>query len=105
MQVGQKVWVYSGMYRKSTITETVVTKVGKKYFEVDKFRNRYYIETLIEDAGQYTATSRVYLSLQDYEDEKELNYLADKFRGFQFRTLSLEQLRQINKIIQDAKDN
>jgi len=105
MQVGQQVWVYEGSYRKSKIKEAVVTKVGKKYFEVDKFRGRFFIESLLEDAGQYTATSRVYLSLKDYEDEREISYLAGKLRDFNFKGLSLEQLRQINKTIQDAGDN
>lgn len=104
MQVGQKVWVYEARYRVAGLTEALITKVGKKYFEVDAVRGKFYLEDL-RFVTEYSSNCRVYLSKQEYEDGREINYLAGKFRDFQFKTLSLEQLRQINQIIQDGKDN
>lgn len=108
MQVGQKVWVYEARYRVAGLTEATITKVGKKYFEVDAVRGKFYIEDL-RFVTEYSSNCRVYLSRHDYEDEKETKYLEDKLRSifkvYGRTNLSLEQLRQINKIIQDAKDN
>lgn len=103
MEVGQKVWVYEARYRVPGLTEAVITKVGKKYFEVDAVRGKFYIEDL-RFVTEFSSFCRVYLSRQDYEDEQEIKYLDDKLRSifkvFGKTNLSLEQLRQINQIIQ-----
>jgi len=98
LAVGQVVY-YS---ERGQIYEGVITKVGKKYFYVEGFRNPILIDTMREKS-QYSGSSRVYFSAQEILDEKEMEDLYRKiagiFRGWS-NNFTLEQLRDIDKIIE-----
>jgi hypothetical protein len=99
MKVGQKVYLYGGFRFGKELTETVITEIGRKYFKVESPPERFYIDTLQHDGGQYISRYRAFLSKQDFDDYIEHGQLANKLRSKQFDSLSLEQLRQIHKII------
>jgi hypothetical protein len=105
MQVGQQVYLRHLNTRTSGLIETTVTKVGNKYFEVESVRGRFFRETMKHDGRGYSSSYMVYVTKKQYEEECEFSHLVDKIKSTYFSGLSLEQLRQINKIIQDGKDN
>jgi len=83
---------------------TTVTKVGRKWFEVDaNKRTRFSIDTLQNDGGQYSSSSRIILSLVDYrnEQEKQCLYIEIKkyFDSYSRKEVTLEHLRKISKIL------
>lgn len=106
LKIGQTVWYYTGSVRvaDSCLKETKITKVGRKWFEVEcGYGNRFSIETLRVDS-QYTTGVRIYLSDKEYYDEAERNKLSSRFQEiFQYNNnLSLEKLRAINQIINET---
>lgn len=114
LQVGQKVWVetYSERYgQKSTLSESEISKIGKKFFEVTHSgysHGRYYIETLEHDGGDYSSKGRIWLSEQDYKDQIEaekLNYEFRKLFQYSGSGLSLDQLRRIKSIVDETHAN
>ena len=83
---------------------TTVTKVGRKWFEVEAVKNtRFDLQTLQNDGKGYSSSSRVILSLVDYRNEREqsrLNELiSEYFRTFSRKSITLEQLREIAKVL------
>lgn len=96
---------------KQELTPVVVTKVGRKYFscalERDSyFETQYHLDTWKEKTD-YSANSILYSAPSEWEDEKEINRIADKIRKvFQYlrtpSTLTIEHLRSIDKILTDA---
>lgn len=107
LHVGQKVWVVSFKQRRNdteSIEEKTVSKVGKKYFELsDSYFGRFYIDTLMHDAGQYSSRYQVFLDIEKYNSEVEADRLIAKIRKyfdwFNQIKLSLDQLKQIDSII------
>jgi hypothetical protein len=86
------------------IKEGVVSKVGKKWFEIENYhRCRFSIETGSHDGGQYISGYQVYSSMQEIEDEQEHNklwhILRRYFEYYSGNKHSLETLRKINEII------
>jgi hypothetical protein len=78
LEVGQTVW-YHKSYRTGLQTGEV-TKVGRKYIEVNG-RYKYYIETLrpIESTG---SGGSLILDLERYNRSVELNENINKIRQF-----------------------
>lgn len=110
MEVGQKVYLKpvgnQTRYSKE-IKETRISKVGRKYFELEEsYYGRFFIKTMNQDCGQYISGYTCYLSLQEIEDEKEALKLYTEikkvFSGFSNTDLSLSQLKEINRIINCA---
>lgn len=110
MEIGQKIYLKpignAARYGKD-IVETVVTKVGRKYFEVSYPCNRIEIESMKDDNGQYISSYVAYLSLQDIEDEKEYYRIhaeiKDNFSGMSYsKQFSLDQLQRILNIIKNG---
>jgi hypothetical protein len=107
LKVGQKIYVLpinNAARREKDIKEDLIVSVGRKYFKLQNHPwSRFYIETLYEDGGQYSPDWLCYLSLKDYEDEKETNSLRrfceDTFGHGSNIKLTLDKLRRIVKII------
>ncbi len=108
LEVGQTVYVQPiGNKRRYTsdIAEAKVSKIGKKYFELEGYyRERFYLDSGLNDGRGYISDYHVRLSLQEIEDEKEItelsHFIGDRFQYGQNRDqLSLEQLRKIKAII------
>lgn len=104
IKVGQKVWIkeaYPGA--ESNLKEAIVSKVGRKYFELEKqYYTKFDIEKLIE-AGHSNYKSKIYLSPNDYYEEIEHLKLSQEIRKsfspFGKSQYTLSQLRQIAEII------
>ena len=94
-------------WRSSTkeIEELTVVSVGNKYMEMSN-RDKVTIETLTHEDRDYTQHQyKVYLTRQEIEDVFEANDLKRVISEF-FRysvKLSLEQLRSVKKIIDEAQ--
>jgi len=104
IQVGQTVYLEptgnACRYSKEII-ETKVTKVGSKYFEVENKRSKFDIGKMCE-VSNYCSDWAVYFSRQEIEDKNEKESInramRELFGPYGHNKLSLEQLRQIQKI-------
>lgn len=106
-KVGQSLWVESLSPHSSHVSkEAKVTKVGRKYFEVEEFWGRFKIENFYHDIG-YSPEYRAWESLQDMEDNKLYGRLWEKItKAFHWEhkpkeTLSLSQLKRISEILEE----
>lgn len=110
---GQEVYYQYIGHRPSDRREpeaTVVTKVGRKWFEVERVKHeRYSIETLKNDSKGYSTSSRIILSLLDYRNEQEyallLSTIRKEFDFYNSRKFTLEQLRQIAKVLNNEQND
>src|SRR5687768_12823963 len=101
MKVGQTVYLRpqnNAARRSSEIKEAVITKVGRKYFEVEpKWYGRFKVDTMYQDAGHYTPDYQAYLSMEEIEEEKELSKLYDEvskfFKGYGRPEITTEQIK------------
>jgi len=111
IKVGQKVYIktYGNARRRlgDKILDDVITKVGRKYFEVENlFRIRFFIKTMLNDGNGYACDYHCYLNRKEIEDEQEYSKLGSKFRDiFQHSKLplTLSQLREIDAITKQKK--
>ena len=108
MVVGQTVYLEpignKGRF-SSKIIEASVTKVGTKYFEVDRFgSHRFFIKTMQHDGGQYTSSYNCYLSEQEILDKVRAQTIYEEikkvFTNFK-NTLPLDKLIAIDLILKD----
>lgn len=105
LEVGAKVWLKplgnAAIYSKSLIEEEIIEeeiiKLGRKYFETNS-HGRYYIDNLLQDAGEYSPNYKAYLDIQEYRDELEKRELLVRIEG-SVRKATLDQLRAIHKIL------
>ena len=108
IEKGQTVWLkyIGGIHnRNGKVTEHKVDKVGRKWFTVEDrshWRDRFSVETLMHDGGEYQTQYRVYTSIEALEDEqlfvdnkKEIDRLI--------KGITLEQSIQILNILNHAK--
>jgi len=113
LQVGQTVYVecFERSYMaKGEVKETKVTKVGKKYFEVECAKySKFYLDRMF-NVSDYSPCMYVYLSMQEIEDKKEKQELKELIwgksgcGGSPTNKLSLAQLREIKKIIDNPSE-
>ena len=105
--VGQTVWLQEISHRVSNdknLIEAKVTSVGRKYFQVDpKWYGRFYVDSLLHDAGNYSPRYKVYLSKKQYEESIEIQKLSTEIRNKigQYGTINLpiEKLRAISELL------
>lgn len=104
LKKGDKVWVQFFGRNKESIEQTYITKIGTKYFEVDKvYRTKFEKETG-KQITEYQQTYKIWFSIDDYKIEQECNVVrkivTDYFdRRSNVHKLSLQQLQQIKEII------
>ena len=87
------------------ISEKKISKIGRKYFYLEGSDDPYNISNLKHDCKHHFDT-QAFLDKQDILDKAEFEELKDKIK-IKFNTraeidLSLEQLREINRIISGA---
>lgn len=111
MKVGQKVYVKyldRGRYNPQDIQEATISKIGRKYFELNEFRHsRLYLDSFIEDGGQYSPRYKVYVSKQAIVDEEESDKLFKTISlrfGYFKNPYTLEQLRKVADILELSPD-
>ena len=104
--VGQTIWIVPSHYYRSDNKEpkeVVISKVGRKYFELDGYpRSKFNIETLKEE-NETNYKSQCYITLQEILDEREAERLTNQLKNI-FGTygrvnLTLEQLRKISDVV------
>jgi hypothetical protein len=106
IQVGQTVYLEptgNACRYSKTIIETRVSKVGRKYFEVENKRSKFDLEKMCE-VSNICSDYAVYLSAQEIVDKNEKNTIIEILREFfgvygHSKDLTLEQLKEIQKII------
>lgn len=106
LKLGQPVYierVHNFTRNNSNTLHTTISTVGTKYFQVtDLPRERFRVDTLRHDGGRYSSKYKVYLSLQEIEDEKEANKINQELIGYFSHGVSklpLEKLKKIKEII------
>ena len=106
MEVGQKVYLKNKHYNNSNkITEAQISKIGRKYFYIGPHCElKFNINTLVEDNSPHSPRWSIYLSMKDVEDEEERNFLVREMDRYNFNLLTLEQLRQIKRIIDGGEE-
>jgi len=106
LKEGQKLWLVQSNRRSNEgPKEVTVSKVGRKYFELQEYpyMGKFFIDTLAQAVDSHYG-GQCYLELQMYLDEVDHTNLRSEIAKF-FRNqygrinLTLEQLRQINEII------
>ena len=106
---GQKVYIKrvgnEARYKGEYYTEETVEKVGRKWFTIEKFRReKFSLGTGLNYAGEYSSTLVVYESIQQIEEEKEIEKKCKEiYRAFDFgmnmQKLSIDKVRLIYKTI------
>ncbi len=103
IQVGQKLWRVASRRRGGNGFEVTVSKVGRKWAELDGYATgRIDLETLCVDGGNYMSPATCYLSRESYEAECTLRAANAEFkvRMSEYNNLfSLEQIRAAEKIL------
>lgn len=92
------------------LTPVTVTKVGRKYFTVGEgWASQEYHLSDWREKTDYTPTSCLYVSEQEFADQKESAELTDRIRHvFSYlggvKHIPLESLRSIYGIIMENKE-
>lgn len=83
-KIGQEVVIVNRQHRhkEPTFSTAVITKVGRKRVHYsDRWTGgKFHIKERYVDAGNYSPNETVYLSMQEYEDEKRKVDLWNKFK-------------------------
>lgn len=96
MKIGDK------LYARHSALEYTVTKVGKKYFEVDRSCDKFLLDSLSSHNAFRTMhlCADKQLVLDELERDRLLNGIRRFFSGWDNKpSLTLEQLRSIWRII------
>lgn len=107
-KVGQTVYMIEGRRRSDGVYNpepVVVTKVGKKYFYIERYGRDtpVHLETWIEKSD--FARAKFYQTKEEYFDQQERSRLCNEIRneiqyGNGFGDMSLEEVRELhNKIV------
>lgn len=105
--VGQKVWVNpSGLHRvKRDPYEATISKVGRKYFELEgECRRKYRLSNGIEH-NETNYKSKVYTDIQQILDEQEHSEVQDELRkifsGYGKLNYDLTTLRKVKLLLEN----
>lgn len=105
--VGQKVWVMPSEYTRGERTprEATVSKIGRKYFELEEFaRCKYRISDGVEE-NNTNYKGKVYTDLQQILDEKEHANISRELRkifsGYGKLPFDLATLKKVRDLVQD----
>jgi hypothetical protein len=111
VEVGQTVYSLpignAARYSSQVLTPRIVTKVGRKYFYYEQYGNpiKISLEDFCEYAGEYISNVKVYLSEQEWSDEKvATKLLAEVRRKVGMRcteALTITQLKAILSILEE----
>lgn len=112
VEVGQTVYSLpignAARYGAQVLTPRIVTKVGRKYFYYEQYGRpiKISLEDFCDYAGEYISNVKIYLSEQEWADEKVAAKLLGEVRrraGMRCtEDLSIEQLNKILDILGDV---
>ena len=102
--VGQELFASFGRNRHKNECTMTISKVGRKWLELDDGRYRANIETLDIDGGQDSSPGKCYVSKQDYDDEVALTEAwASLTRHFPLyskpKHVTVEDIEQAKKLL------
>ena len=104
IKVGQKVFIRCEYNKNTYVEEPIVTKVGRRYFELEGYwSTQFSIETGKDKNGQYSPQYQVYESKEAYEQELKHSELGNKLNKLVNSNLKYETLLAIQKLIEDDK--
>ena len=99
--------------RSTDIKRHFVKKIGRKYFETwngenDRYTIKFRLDDFQQETGGYSADYEIYPSEQDIINEREKSSLESFFKhtvfgGFGSTNLTLDQLRRMKEIVDEAK--
>jgi len=106
MEVGQIIFLEqngNASRYSNKITEAKITKIGNKFFYLDKFpRDRFFIKSMKHDGKGYISKYNCYSSLKEIQDKIESKKLyqeiKEKFDSCR-NCMNLEKLREIKSIL------
>ena len=80
LKVGQVIYLKPTDIRRSgNIREVTISKISRKYFEVEEMSSRrFHIDSLKHDGGDISPQWQGYLSLKEIKDEEEFTRLQGK---------------------------
>ena len=81
IHVGQKLYLVYTDSRRGTDCEVTVTKVGRKYAELDIPRFRIFVDTMNVDGRGYSSPGRCFLSREEYEKNVGLQRKWQDFKN------------------------
>lgn len=100
------VWIGDRRYKQNN-REVVVTKVGRKYFEVSGMCCQFFIKDWTEKWEFGGADWQLWESKESYEEYDELVTLNDTFKslfsGWGKPKITLDQARRIKEILDESK--
>lgn len=98
------VWIGDRRYKRDN-KEVIVTKVGRKYFEVSGEDCQFFIDTWMEKYQYGRADWKIWETKQLYEEYEELaklNYMFKSFfDGWGEPKITLDQARRIKAILDE----
>lgn len=107
LEIGQTLYSYSfDKFGEVAIKEHTITKLGRKFLEVDENRESYFVENLKnkEFTPRYSP-DRLYVSITAIDESIELSALMklikDRFSGYGIKDLTLDQARKIKSILEE----
>lgn len=88
------------------IQERKIEKVGKKYIYIENMRNKFFIDTLLEDCGGYCSGYRIWLNKSAYDAyvyELELNQKLFDFLSnrWDIEKIALDKKKRILEILEE----
>lgn len=98
------VWIGDRRYKQNN-REVTVTKVGRKYFEVNGERCQFFIDTWAEKWEYGSEDWQVWESKEAYEEHELVCKYCDDFRrifgGYGKPNITLDQARRIKAILNE----
>lgn len=113
LKVGQTVFALNignnARYREQSLSPVIVRSVGRKYFycspsDCPDGRTCYSLDTYLERGDQFTPTSKIYLTRDEWDWEKESAQICKRIGaafeyGHNRPGLSIDNLRQIDALL------
>jgi len=110
LKVGDKIIAVYSRRKAEPAQEVTVAKIGKKFLYIKEFENqietrwvKFHKNTLIHDADGYSASIRLYKDMEEYEEYLLKNRISSQLRRhaerFSFTTLSVEELRELARMM------
>ena len=87
--------VYCKEFYKPDLIETVITKVGRKYFELENYPHDKFLIEGMKSLPHIGSVIDVYINPLEYQLECRKNELAAKISKVDFWNLEFETLQQI----------
>lgn len=104
MKVGDEIYVEQ-LRSPNGLNKTKISKIGRKYFELDNYHCKFCLDTLYHYDKEYSSMYKCWKSIEEYDKEllrvENYDFVWRFFRDYQGKKLSLDQLERIKTIIEE----